>query len=69
MHFEYIANSVSASLMEISVRHSKPIANAILTTINVEQAMERSTGKLGNKGKEACSAIVDVLQTFETLKI
>jgi 6,7-dimethyl-8-ribityllumazine synthase len=39
-----------------------PITHAILTVENLEQALHRSGGKLGNKGKEAARALIELLR-------
>ncbi|OAV93296.1 6,7-dimethyl-8-ribityllumazine synthase [Puccinia triticina 1-1 BBBD Race 1] len=42
MHFEYIADSVSQKLMEVSIKHNKPIIFGVLTCLNESQALIRS---------------------------
>tara|TARA_S200000501_G_C20865626_1_gene761817 strand:- start:3346 stop:3807 length:462 start_codon:yes stop_codon:yes gene_type:complete len=56
-HFEYISNSVSLGIKDLNVIMNKPVIFGVLTTKNIDEAIERSTGK-SNKGKEfAISAI------------
>ena len=47
--------------MEVSLSHKKPVAFGVLTTDNVEQALNRAGLKDGNKGVDACQALLDQL--------
>ena len=60
-HYEFIANAITKTLIEMSVRGKLPIANSILTCRNIKQAKERSSKKL-NRAKEAVEAAIAVLQ-------
>lgn len=53
MHDQYIANAVAQGIMMISVDYSTPVIFGVLTTDNLEQALDRAGGKHGNKGTEA----------------
>jgi 6,7-dimethyl-8-ribityllumazine synthase len=59
-HFEYIANQASAGLSQVSLETGVPIAFGVLTTNNLEQALDRVGGKSGHKGAEAASAAVEM---------
>lgn len=52
-HDEYIASAVSHGIMMLSLDYSTPVIFGVLTTENMDQAVDRSGGKLGNKGDEA----------------
>lgn len=57
-HFDYVAAEVTKGLAGISLDTGLPIVLGVLTTDNIEQAIERAGTKAGNKGWEAaCSAI------------
>ena len=56
-NFSLISQAITNGLMEISIGYKKPIGNAVLTCLNIEQAEQRSI-----KGKEAVEAVLDVLQ-------
>lgn len=57
-HFDYVAGGVSSGAAAVSVDSGIPVMNAVLTTDTIEQAIERSGTKAGNKGFEAaCGAI------------
>lgn len=52
-HDEYISSAVSHGIMMISLDYSTPVVFGLLTTDNLQQAIDRSGGKYGNKGDEA----------------
>ena len=60
-HYEFIANAITKTLIEMSIRGKLPISNSILTCRNIKQAKERSSKKL-NRAKEAVEAAIAVLQ-------
>jgi 6,7-dimethyl-8-ribityllumazine synthase len=58
-HFTFICNAVANGITNVSIKHNKPVIFGVLTTDNLQQAMERAGGKHGNKGEEAAvTAIV-----------
>ena len=52
-HFDFICEAVSQGLTNVSLKHEKPVIFGLLTTNNMQQAIDRSGGKHGNKGIEA----------------
>ena len=60
-HYEFIANSITKTLLELSIQNKLPISNSILTCKNIKQAKERSSKKI-NRAKEAVEAAIAVLQ-------
>ena len=60
-HYEFIANAITKTLLELSIQNKLPISNSILTCRNIKQAKERSSKKL-NRAKEAVEAAITVLQ-------
>ena len=59
-HFDFISQSVTDSIMKLSINSKKPIGNGIITTLNKKQAKIRSL----TKGKEAAQAVLSVLDNF-----
>lgn len=51
-HFEFICQAVSQGLTNLSIHTSKPVIFSVLTTDNMQQALDRAGGKHGNKGVE-----------------
>ena len=55
-HFDFISNSTTNAIMNLSISSKKPIGNGIITCLNMKQAKAR-----GKKGKEAAHAVFSVL--------
>jgi 6,7-dimethyl-8-ribityllumazine synthase len=62
-HFELVANESGAGVSRISLDYNVPIANAILTTENLEQAIARQT----EKGRDAARVAVEMAMLMEDL--
>jgi 6,7-dimethyl-8-ribityllumazine synthase len=65
-HFEYISAAVVAELNRLMVDHGIPISLGVLTTDNVEQALQRSGGGHGNKGVEAAETAIEMANLCRT---
>jgi 6,7-dimethyl-8-ribityllumazine synthase len=59
-HFDYISNAVSTGCAEVSLKYGIPVVFGVLTTDTVEQALERSNSKLGNKGWDAALTAIEM---------
>jgi len=59
-HFEYISDAVTRGIGHIVLQHRVPISFGVLTTNNVEQAMERAGAKTENKGFEAALTAIEM---------
>ena len=59
-HFEYISDAVTRGIGQVILKHRIPIAFGVLTTNNVEQAMERAGAKTENKGFEAALTAIEM---------
>ena len=68
-HFDFISKTTFEGLMKLSVDNKKPIGNGIITSLNLQQAIQRSGtdedvlggNKNKGKGKEATKAVISVL--------
>ena len=60
-HFEYISSTVFDQIGALMVRHQLPVALGVLTTETVEQALERSGGRHGNKGHDAAVTAIEMV--------
>lgn len=67
-HDEHINRSVSGTLMDLGVRSGRPVGFGLLTCNNLEQAIQRSGGIVGNKGIEAAEAVIETLRLLGKLK-
>lgn len=66
-HFEYIANEAIKGIQRIMDKYKKPVGLGILTVEDMEQAIERAGGKMGNKGEEAAKTLVELLNLQEII--
>ncbi|MBI1311646.1 6,7-dimethyl-8-ribityllumazine synthase [bacterium] len=67
-HHEYINQQVAAGLMRASQSSGIPVTFGILTCETMEQALDRSGGKVGNKGDEATLAAIETLSALGQLR-
>lgn len=61
-HDQHINRAVTTALMNASIASETPIALGLLTCNNVEQAIQRSGGSMGNKGVEAAEALLEMMR-------
>lgn len=66
-HFEYIAAETTKGLAQASLGSGIPVSFGVLTTENLEQAIERSGTKAGNKGWQAALAAIEMVQLYRRL--
>ncbi|MFC3884328.1 6,7-dimethyl-8-ribityllumazine synthase [Bacillus songklensis] len=59
-HFDYVCNEVAKGVASQSLQTGVPIIFGVLTTENIEQAVERAGTKAGNKGWEAAAAAIEM---------
>jgi 6,7-dimethyl-8-ribityllumazine synthase len=59
-HYELVANGAGSGLMNASLKTGVPIALGVITTEDIEQAIERAGTKAGNKGEETALAAVEM---------
>ncbi len=67
-HFEYVARGAANGLNQVSLEMGVPIAFGVLTTDDMQQAMDRAGGKSGNKGSEAAEAAIELANLVKLLK-
>lgn len=67
-HDQYINNFVSQALGQLSIQFSLPIAFGLLTCNTLEQARDRSGGRIGNKGHEATTAMLEMVRLLDSIK-
>ncbi len=67
-HFEYVAGECNSMLSRLMMEYETPIANGVLTVNSIEQAIERSGTKMGNKGIEAADAALEMVNLLTTLE-
>lgn len=57
-HFEYVCSATAQGIKDLNVQFNVPVVFCVLTDDNLQQAMDRSGGKHGNKGTEAAIAAI-----------
>jgi len=68
-HFEFVSNESSKGVAQVSLEYGIPIANGILTVNSIEQAIERSGTKMGNKGAEAAMSAIEMVSLLRQLEV
>lgn len=66
-HFDYVSSEVSKGVATVSLDAGIPVAFGVLTTDNIEQAIERAGSKAGNKGSEAAVTAIEMVNLFKVL--
>jgi 6,7-dimethyl-8-ribityllumazine synthase len=66
-HFDYVAAEVSKGIAMVSLDTKVPVAFGVLTTDNLEQAIERAGAKSGNKGWDAALAAMEMVDLLKQL--
>lgn len=60
-HFEYVAGECTKGLAQVSLNSGVPVTFGVLTVDSIEQAIERSGTKAGNKGAEAAHTALEMV--------
>jgi 6,7-dimethyl-8-ribityllumazine synthase len=61
-HFDYVCEAVAQGIKDLNVQGTIPVIFCVLTDNNMQQAIDRSGGKHGNKGTEAAIAAIKMAQ-------
>ena len=67
-HFELISKATINALMDLSIKHKKPVGNGIIACLNKKQAIERADPNKKNRGGEATKAVLSVLRILNVAK-
>ena len=59
-HYDYVCNEVSKGIATVSLETGVPVMFGVLTTENIEQAIERAGTKAGNKGYDSAMAAIEM---------
>lgn len=63
-HFDFVCHAVAQGAMDVSLKHHLPVILGVLTDNNLQQALDRSGGKYGNKGVECAIAALKMIHLF-----
>jgi 6,7-dimethyl-8-ribityllumazine synthase len=66
-HFDYVCQSTALGIKDVSLKHNKPVIFGVLTDNTMQQAIDRSGGKHGNKGTEAAISAIKMVDLKSNL--
>ena len=67
-HYELVCGQLARGISEVSLEEGLPVTFGVVTADNIEQAIERSGSKAGNKGAEAAMAAIEMVNLFKEMK-
>ena len=67
-HFDYVCDAVTRGITDTMLQSGMPIAFGILTTDTVDQAVDRTNNKVGDKGREATIAAIQMVDVLRQVK-
>ena len=66
-HYDYVCNEVSKGIAAVSLETGVPVLFGVLTTENIEQAIERAGTKSGNKGYDCALSAVEMVNLLQAI--
>lgn len=66
-HFDYVAAEAAKGIAQVAMKSETPVSFGVLTTENIEQAIERAGTKAGNKGVDAAMCAVELVNLYAML--
>ena len=66
-HYDYVCSEVSKGIATVSLNSDIPVLFGVLTTENIEQAIERAGTKAGNKGYDCAVSAIEMVNLIHTL--
>lgn len=66
-HYELVCNEVTKGIAQVGLTSGKPVLFGVITTENIEQAIERAGSKAGNKGSECALGAIEMLNLMRQL--
>jgi len=66
-HFDYVCSLVSSGVSAVNLEFEIPVIFGVLTTENLEQALDRCGGKLGNKGHESAVTALELVNLIKKI--
>lgn len=67
-HYDYVCNEVSKGVAQVSLNTGVPTIFGVVTTENIEQAIERSGTKAGNKGSDAAVSAMEMANLMQSIR-
>ena len=66
-HYEHVSAELSKGIAQVSLQTEIPVIFGVLTTENIEQAIERAGTKAGNKGSDAAKAAIEMANLLKLI--
>ena len=66
-HYDYVCAEVSKGVAQASVKNGVPVMFGVITTDNIEQAIERAGSKAGNKGSECAVGAIEMVNLLRSM--
>ena len=66
-HYDYVCAEVSKGVAQASVKNGVPVLFGVITTDNIEQAIERAGSKAGNKGAECAAGAIEMVNLLRAM--
>ena len=66
-HYDYVCSEVSKGIAQVSLNSGIPVMFGVLTTDNIEQAIERAGSKAGNKGYECATSAIEMVNLIRNI--
>lgn len=66
-HYDYVCSEVSKGIAKVSLDTNIPVGFGIVTTENIEQAIERAGTKSGNKGYDTAMSVLEMADLFDSM--
>lgn len=68
-HFDYVAGECSRGLAQVGLKHDLPVIFGVLTTDNIDQALERAGSGAGNKGFDTAVAALQMIGLLDRIRV
>ena len=66
-HYDYVCSEVSKGIAQVSMSSQVPVMFGVVTTENIEQAIERAGTKAGNKGYDAATGAIEMVNLIRAM--
>lgn len=66
-HFDYVSAEATKGIANTTLQHGVPVSFGVLTTDNLEQAIDRAGAKVGNKGFEAMNSLIELIDLCKSI--
>ena len=66
-HYDYVCSEVSKGIANVALNSGIPVMFGVITTENIEQAIERAGSKAGNKGSECAQGAIEMVNLIRAL--